>query len=122
LHDLMAFRDGILFRLHTANISIIRHLPFMVQISMCAPDLDTTGVGGEIIVAQLASGFARANVSPVKEESLRPSATRLLEPVEDKDLGMDNMTEGAAGPLSIDHLVQVKGLLHSLSQVQILPL
>jgi hypothetical protein len=82
---------------------------------MCAPDLDTAGVTGEIVVTQFANGLAAANVLPVVEEPLRPRAACLLEPVEDKDLGMDNRVEGFFGPLIFDNLVQIEGLLHSLS-------
>jgi len=62
-------------------------------------------VAGEIIVTQLASRLAAANVLPVLEEPLRPRATSLLKPAVDKDLGMDNRAEGAAGPLIFNHLV-----------------
>ena len=82
---------------------------------MCAPDLDTAGVTGEIAVTQLANGLAAANVLPVVEEPLRPRAASLLEPVDDKDLGMDNRAEGFFGTLIFDNLVQIEGLLHSLS-------
>lgn len=85
---------------------------------MCAPDLNTAGVTGEIVVAQLANRLATANVLPVLEEPLRPRATSLLEPAVDKDLGMDNRVEMAAGPLIFNRLVQIEVLLHSLSQVQ----
>lgn len=82
---------------------------------MCAPDLDTAGVTGEIIVAQLANRLATANVLPIVEEPLRPRATSLLEPAVDKDLGMDNRAEELVGPLIFNHLVQIEVLLHSLS-------
>ena len=70
---------------------------------------------GKIVVTQLANGLAAANVLPVVEEPLRPRAASLLEPVDDKDLGMDNRAEGFSGTLIFDNLVQIEGLLHSLS-------
>ena len=86
---------------------------------MSASDLDAAGVTREIIVTQLANGFATANVLPVAEEPLGPRATSLLKPVMDKDLGVDNRAEGVASPLIFNHLVQLEVLLHSLSQVQV---
>ena len=101
---------------------MIGHPPVAVQVSMCSPSLDTAGVSGEVIVTQLASRLAAADVLPVVEEPLRPRATSLLKPAVDKDLSMDNGAEGATGPLIFNHLVQIELLLHSLSQVQIFAL
>ena len=101
---------------------MIGHPPVAVQVAMCSPSLDTAGVSGEVIVTQLASRLAAANVLPVVEEPLRPRTTGLLKPAVDKDLSMDNGAEGAAGPLIFNHLVQIELLLHSLSQVQIFAL
>lgn len=79
-------------------------------------------MSGEVTVTQLASRLAAANVLPVVEEPLRPRATGFLKPAVDKDLSMDNGTEGAVGPLIFNHLVQIELLLHSLRQVQIFAL
>ena len=105
LQNLMTFCEGFLFRAYAVNIGIVGHPPVTVQVSMCAPDLDTAGVTGEIIVAQLANRLAAANVLPIVEEPLRPRATSLFEPAVDKDLGMDNRAEGVSGPLIFNHLV-----------------
>ena len=82
---------------------------------MCSPSLDTAGVSGEVVVAQLASRLAAANVLPVVKEPLRPRPTGLFKPAVDKDLSMDNGAEGATGPLIFNHLVQIELLLHGLS-------
>jgi len=101
---------------------MIGHPPVAVQVAMCSPSLDTAGVSGEVVVAQLASRLAAANVLPVVKEPLRPRPTGLFKPAVDKDLSMDNGAEGTAGPLIFNHLVQIELLLHSFSQVQILAL